>query len=287
MKTIIISDIKAAHESIIPYALNFAKHISERAAIVHPIDTRKKHAVSSAYADSQTFERGEKLSYDKVLERDKHQAETALSNLLSKEASKLNYPLRVDTLVDVSSLTEGLNTVRKDKRPPFIIVSAEPDGEVIESQDEYFVMLEYMGGYTLIVPPGLTFQKPSKAMMVYDLEKDENDNVIDLLNMLSPLEMHINLVDVMDMENYPEADMKSKSWVDYAEKILNGKLRITSNVLTGEDYSETIINFFQRNQYDFIIVPQVFSPAKGLSPFPNELHKTLIDKLHVPVMIYT
>ncbi|MEJ2595185.1 MAG: hypothetical protein P8100_08700 [bacterium] len=179
-----------------------------------------------------------------------------------------------------------MNKVRKDKKPPFIIVAADPDGEVIESQDEYFVMLEYTGGYTLIVPPGLAFRKPAKAMLVYDLEKDRNDPVVDLLNMLSPLGMHVNLVDVMDMEKYPEADMKSKSWVDYAEKILDNKLRITSNVLAGDDYAETIINFFQRNKYDFIILPQVFSPAKRLSPFPNELHRTIIDELHAPVMFY-
>lgn len=63
--------------------------------IVHAIDSRSYHRMLSSYADSQTITPGNKLSHDEIMRREKKSAQKALDKMLSKEASKLNYPLKM------------------------------------------------------------------------------------------------------------------------------------------------------------------------------------------------
>lgn len=105
MNTLLISDIKGQQESIIPFALNFCKLISNRVRIIHPMDPQKHPAVSSSFADSQSFEVAEKLTHEQIIKREINEIETMIDKLLSHEASRLNFPLRFSTSVTENTLT--------------------------------------------------------------------------------------------------------------------------------------------------------------------------------------
>ena len=91
MKTILISDVGSKTKVIIPYSLNFTKFIDDTINIIHVVDPRKQQGVAGAYADSQSFQIGRKLTQKEIIEREKHQARINLDNLLSKEASKVKF----------------------------------------------------------------------------------------------------------------------------------------------------------------------------------------------------
>ena len=274
-------------QSIIPNALKVAKAVGDRVTVVHPVDSRKQHAVSSAYADSQSFERGAKLSYEETLQKEVQKAGSALDILLSKEASKLNFPLRVGTLIEACSLTDGLQTAIGGRNMPLIMASTVPDGDVIDNLEEYFVMMEYFGGHTLLLPPDFEWVEEPQVMMVHDIEADDHEYLINLLNMFKPLKMSTRLIDVSHVNDFSEKEIRDKVLCQHVNNVLGDTLAVDSRLLKGEDYSATIMEYFRENTFDWIMLPRFFSPDKGMAPFPNELHKKALKELNVPVLFYT
>jgi len=287
MKTILISDIKGKHESIIPYGLNFAKYSNDRVDVLHVVDHRKHQAVSSAFSDSQTFEVGEKLSPETIINREVKKAKTELDNLLSHEASRLNYPLRVAINVAESSLEKQLEQHVKQKEELLIITSKEPDGTVIDSLEEFFQLTNSFKNYSLIVPKGLKFEKPEKAFILYDFNMEENQNIFALLFFLSNYSLSVDVSDVCSRKDYFEMEMKSGLWKQVAINHNRSKnIRISANILEGENYLETAINYVKRNKFDFIAVSRENSHLINKNVFSNSGIIKLIDEVNIPILVY-
>jgi hypothetical protein len=141
MKAVVISDMKK-EKSIIPYALNLCKHIESEVEIIHTIDTRVQHGLSSSYADSQSISPGEKMSHTSIIEREKHQTKNKLDKILSKEASKLNYPLKINTIIENGSIESQLKSRIKRHPNSLIITNKDPDKYFFGSYKELLDVLQ-------------------------------------------------------------------------------------------------------------------------------------------------
>lgn len=287
MKTILISDIKGKHETIIPYGLNFAKYSNDRVNVIHVVDHRKYQAVSSAYSDSQTFEVAGKLSPETIINREVKKAKTELDNLLSHEASRLNYPLRVAVNVAEDSLESQLEQQEKKKEELLIITSKEPDGKVIDSLEEFFRLTGSFKNYSLIVPPGLNFEKPQKAFILYDFNMEENQNIFALLFFLSNYSLSVDVSDVCARKDYFEMEMKSGLWKQVAINHNRSKnIRISANILEGDNYLETAVNYIKRNSFDLVAVSREDPHLKNKNVFSQSGIKQLIDEVNLPILVY-
>lgn len=286
MKTILISDIKGKHESIIPYGLNFAKYANNKVKIVHVIDRRKHPAVSSAYSDSQTFEVGEKLSPETIINREFDNANTELETMLSHEASRLNYPLRVAVSVTENSLEKELEQYTQQKDEILIITSKEPDGTVIDSLEEFFQLTDSFKNYSLIIPPGLKFKKPAKTFLLHDFNTKEDQNIFSIIHFLSNYGPSVNVSDVCTRKDYFEMEMKSGLWKQVAiNHNWSKNISISTNILEGDNYLQTMINYLKRNQYNLIVVSRQNSKLINKNVFNKSGIKQLIDEVNVPVLI--
>lgn len=287
MKTILISDIKGKYESIIPYGLNFAKYADEKINVVHVIDRRKHPAVSSAYADSQTIEVGEKLSSKAIINREIDNARKDLNNLLSHEASRLNYPLRVSVSVTENSLGKQLKQDLTQEDNALIILSAKPDETLIDELEEFFRLTESYRNYSLLVPPGLKFKKPVKAFILYDFNIKEDRHIFSLLMFLSKYNLSVNVADVSLKKDYFEMEMKSELWQQVAiNHHRTNNMRITTNILEGDNYIQTIINYIKHNQFDLIVVSRKNPKIINKNIFSRSGIKQIIEALNIPVLIY-
>jgi len=170
MKTIIISDLESRKESILPYALNFAKYISNEVDIIHPIDSRVFHAVSSEYANSQRMGAGDSLSNEAIMKRDIHKAETAMDRMISSEVSRLNYPLRVNGIVRESTLEDLVTGSFGDEEYKLLITAAEPDGKIVDDLDEVIRISGLVNALALVVPKKQRFHEPKKAFTLNNIE---------------------------------------------------------------------------------------------------------------------
>jgi hypothetical protein len=282
MKTIIISDIRNKEESIFPYALNFTKHLQPKATVLHVVDPRKQHAVSSAYADSQTFEVGEKLSHEETIEREIQQARQELEEQLSYEASRLNFPLRTNVVVKKNTLEKQLQEEGGRNGKTLIIVSSKPDGGIIESFDEFMESTLRLKLLTLVVPPGMEFNMPSRAFALFDFEKSRESSLMSVVRLLKPFNLKVNVGDMDRDGKYIELEIKSTAWEKVVNKYFHPKGGISTNILSGKDQTASVIDFIRRNNYPLVLLPVGESRGK----YSNALIRRLIDELDLPILLY-
>ncbi|WP_158841027.1 hypothetical protein [Polaribacter sp. L3A8] len=286
MKTILISDVGGKQETIIPYALNLTKHIDNKIEIVHVVDSRVQQGVSSAYSDSQSFQVGEKLSTTMIIEREVSLVKSRLDKLLSVEASKLNFPLKVYTIVEENSIENLLQTIFKVDEPSIIISSSALEGTILNDIDESLELAKIFNNLSLIITPGSKFTIPKKILIQYDFELEINDGVFRVLDYLKPLNIPIDVVGVTEIDKYPEMVIKSEAWQQDASNYMNSSLPITTNILTGNQQAEVLSSFIQTNNYDLVAIPKDMKTSPSINVFSKDLSKQLLESLDIPVIIY-
>ena len=114
MKIIIISDLNSRWETIIPYGLNLAKNLEAEVDLLHIIDPRENQAQYTSYSDSQSITPGSTLSQDEVIQRERNLAELKMDKALSAEVSRLNYPLKVNRIIESSSIDDQLDKMAEE-----------------------------------------------------------------------------------------------------------------------------------------------------------------------------
>jgi hypothetical protein len=94
----------------------------------------------------------------------------------------------------------------------------------------------------------------------------------------------VNAVSVSTEKDYLEMDLKSNSWTKVAkDTFLPAKVR--ANVLKGNDFAETIINYSNRNEPDLIML---FQRRKNpfQKNFKTELVGTIIEQTKIPALYF-
>ncbi len=283
MKIILISDIKSKKESIIPYGLNLGKFMESEVDILHAVDTRTQQGVSSSYADSKSISPGEKLPIDKIILREKEDVKTKLDKILSREASKLNYPLKINTIVEEDSIENKLRQLTKETPKTLVLINSEPDDNIFQSKDEIVNIVENTGCCSLIIPPAQVFQKFKTAVISTDFSNDDFESYAELFNFLYNFKPIITAVDI-ENNNYATKELQSKAWL-YTAKNLIPELMLTTNILRGKDYIKSLAKYVNRNNPDLLILfkrkQNVLS--KILQQKPE--HK-LIKNSDIPVLYY-
>lgn len=284
MKTILISDIKTKKDTVIPYALNFTKHIDDTLQIIHLVDPRKQKVASSAYADSQTFEVSKKLNYTEVIERDLHQSRLALDRILSKEASRLNYPLRVNTIIEENSIENRLDSEQKDGEPSIILASSEMEGTIFHDFDEFLEVAVKFSKLSLMIPPGKEFKIPEKVLIYHDFEKGNKVDLMDALNFFEAFRPEITIIDVANTENFKNIEEESSAWCKVTHEEWKSELRLQVKILEGNHTEKALIDYINQNNIDLLAIP--LKKHYGLNLYPSGSPYQLISETELPVILY-
>jgi hypothetical protein len=256
---------------------------------MHVVDPRKQPAISSAYADSQSFEIAKKLSHDEIIEREKHGAGVLLDRLLSKEASRLNFPLRVNTIIETDSLVNKLSEELNPDELSLFIISSELGGTILHDLDEFFEITNSFNSLSLIIPPGYQFSVPEKVFILYDFESTIHDSIFKVMDSLKVFKPLVNVADVIEEQNnvkYIEMEIKSTAWQQLATQHAGPGIRVATNILMGKQYTETVLNFVKRNNYDLVAIPKNIKDPANSNIFSKHVSKQLIDQLEIPVILY-
>jgi len=166
MKIIIISDIKGECESVITYGLHLAKSLESEVDIVHIIDPRSLQGIESTYSDSQTVSPGNKLSNTEIIEREKKYAEIELDKLLSSEASRLNYPLKIETFIEEGSIEKLISHRIEPANKAILLMNSVPDNFVFSSKKEILDIVYRLNTSSLLVSPGYKYKEFKKVVLL-------------------------------------------------------------------------------------------------------------------------
>ncbi len=287
MRTIIISDITEDHKSIIPYGLNIGKFAETKVDILHFIDTRQIQGKYSSFADSQSITPGEKLSPEEVLHREKKVTENKLDKLLSKEASRLNYPLRINTIVEIVKKENTLiNQI--EEHPDHIIISAvNPAKSMFNDIAELFDLVKHLNSTIMIVPSGIDFIKPQTAILITELSQDYDEKerihkVFKCINFFEPL---VYAAAFMNNDSDEETDSKIKTWKQLVKPDIGKYLDDDFELLKKENMIGELQNFIKSKNPDLIILPKSKKADIG-NIIINDNITQFIEKVKKPLLFY-
>ncbi|MCG6187102.1 adenine nucleotide alpha hydrolase family protein [Maribellus maritimus] len=284
MKTIIISDIKSKKDSIIKFGLHLAKHLETEVDVLHPIDSRVHQGEYSAVSDSQSVTPGNTLSHGEIIFREKESVKKDLDKLLSGEASRLNYPLKINVAVEEESIDDAIKNSSNDSDDKIFVISAEPDGNIFHSKNEIRSTVKNNNAICLLVPPGTSFSSLHKILIPVDFHTSHVNTFTGLHSFFKKINPYLIAADVSENSDYAEKELKSQTWMELVKEIIPAS-KISTSTLEGKNYADTIARYCNRNRPDLLLLSlQKQNPVKQMFS-KNDLDK-LADKVNVPVLIH-
>jgi hypothetical protein len=283
MKIIIISDIRSNSKSVIPYGLKLARSMESEVDVVHVVDPRIHQGKYSPFSDSRSFTPGHKLTPGEMIRREMDLVRIELDKLLSGEGSRLNYPLKVNTFVEKNSIQAKIEKIAKKETSWLLVTSSEPDNHIFISKKEIYSTLKDTGAAGIIVPPEAKFREYKKIIHLVDFSSDELDNYADLRFFFTVFQPVVNAVAVANGNKYLSLETKSKAWRRMVGDVFLPS-DVKSNVLEGEDFTKTLINYSKRNEYDlFMLFPQMKNLKKNLK---KENIQKIVTETNLPMLYY-
>lgn len=283
MKMMIISDVRSSSESIIPYGFNLAKNMQWEVDIIHTIDPKVHQGVYSSYSDSQTISPGSKLSHKDIIGREKRETEQILDKILSKEASRLNYPLKINTAVAIKSMDALMKEKMHSDAVSLLVVSSEADNHIFHSLHEILTMVKNSRVLSLLVPSGYSFSGINTVMIPVDFSSDNYQRFEKGNKLLEFFHPEINAVSVVKKRDFIGSKLKSKTWITNARDYFSAS-NMDGNVLAGSNYSEILSAYIQRTKPDLVLLSLIRNNLFR-SFFGKGIDEILIGKIRTPVLI--
>lgn len=251
-KIIIVSDIKGDAKSIHPYGFNLAKFLHAEVNVLHVIDSRLEHGVPSRYADSQTLSPGPKLSHKKIIEREVKQASMMLDKMISQEASRLNYPLKVKKVIKVGSIKEEIQNLMDTDKKNLLLINSETDDYHFHNRQEMIEVCKNIKATTLLVPPNLSFEPFHEITLITDFSNNYGINAYEKnKTFLRKFKPFIMAIDVAKPARFLEKKLKSEKWREHCEA--NSLQTINTKVLKGKNRSGALDYYINKEKPNLII----------------------------------
>jgi hypothetical protein len=286
MKTIILSDITDTSKSIIPYGLNIGKHVETKVDILHLLDPRLVQGPYSPHSDSQTFTPAEKLTHSQILEREKSHAATEINKLLSKEASRLNYPLRINSVVEVADVEMALTDAFAAEPNTLIVTSTLPSSNMLSSLSEVLEIAQYADNLVLVLPPGQDFHRPDEGIMVTDFSDEDCDKAKLIFRWLKPFDPLIYACTVEVDGTSRDMELKIKKWMELAKPEGESASIFKSGLMQGDIQMRTLTDYVQLYTPDLVVLPRKRNSLYGDSLYSGNTAQMLVDSLNKPVIFY-
>ncbi|MFO7828430.1 MAG: hypothetical protein R6V23_07415 [Bacteroidales bacterium] len=282
MRIIIISDIKGECESVIPYGLHLAKSLESEVDILHVIDSRTLHGVQSSYSDSQTVAPGNKLSHEDIVKREKKHAELELDKLLSGEASRVNYPLKINIVIEEGSLESIIRKQLKSAKDCLLLVNSVQDMFIFQSKQEIVNTIYKLDTVSLLAPPGYSF-KEMRNVFLLSYPSPKHINKIKMnISFLKDFKPTINAVNFANMRDYDRILRKNKT----LEGIIKDRFTpfaFKMDTVAGSNYVSVLASYIEKNNPDLILILKN-RKSYFYSIFKKRRNKQLIEAINVPVL---
>lgn len=284
MKTIVISDITEDTRSIIPYALKIGKYTQTRVEILHFIDPILQQGNYSNLSDSQTFTPAEKLPHEQLLNREKYWAEMEIHKLLSREASMLNYPLRIQEHIAIRETANALREFISEDNP-VIITSTTPSKAMLSGLNELLMIAGEFDVMVLVVPGNHPFTAPREGILVTDFSPEQYQHCNQIFRFLQPFNPLIYACDI-SYKQHDEPQLKIDKWMELVKRFDHSECIVKTGVMHGHTESRSLQDYVEMYTPEIVIMPihkrERFTPQTGNTP----AIVNLVESLNTPVLFY-
>jgi len=286
MKTIIISDIEGHKGSILPYALRWARAHESEADIVHTIDPRKHQGTSSSLSDSQSITPGDKLSHERILQREKNSAGLALQKFISGEGSRLNYPLKINVLIEEGTLKEAIAELENKYPGSVFLASTDPVNSMVDGLDELLETTRSLRSLVLFIPPDHPYKAPKKAMMFTDFNTGALPAFEAVDQWLRPFDVKIHAFGLSNGMDQLDMEMRSAAWLKIIKENTDLSADLATNVVEGREDLEDAFGILVESGADVGFFPGQIMEGDKKKPVPSRKLQALLESTEIPVAIY-
>jgi hypothetical protein len=286
MRTIIVSDISETSESVIPYGLNVGKHTHTRVDLFHGIDPSIVQGKYSSISDSQSITPGQKLSHEEILHREMGIIDGKLSMLLSRQASMLNFPLRINTITEIGDTESSLSGQIEKHDNPLVITGTKPGSSMTMNLHELLIMIDKLDVRVLIVPPGKKFSKLNTCCLVTDLYAEGNEKIEKLFQWLNPLVTKVFTSAVVQIDASNNHIKEIEDW-KAALQAHAEKVHSTTPEIVHIDYIDIAFeSICKLKGPDMIVLPKNKKSHFSKYLFTENNVKKLAESIKVPILLY-
>lgn len=283
MKTIIISDIHSEARTIVPFGLRVGRAFETKTDVLHIIDSRALQGEYGQMSDSQSITPGEKFSQKEIFEREKSLAEKRMDEILSAEASRLNYPLEVNREIVENTVEDEIMKRVGDDEPNLFVISAEPDGTIFQTLDEILEVLKTAGAIAIIVPPEKKYADFENIILPVDFNTDDFSEFTDVKFIIERFNPFVDIVSATDGEKYLEMELEGETWTKNAKRSFL-PTNVKTNVLEGKDFAETVTNFINRNESNLVMLfRKKQNPVESI--FKDDAVNKIVKNVNVPALV--
>ncbi len=282
MKVIIINDLNSKWDSVIPYGLRLARAMEAEAEVLHIIDTRLHQGEYTSYSDSQSITPGTTLSQDEIIKRETGRGQLQMDNVLSREASRLNYPLKVNSEIKVNSVEDELLDRISNNAKTVVVINSEPDGYIFQTSEDIIDAIKNTRAIGILVPPKHEFKDYKYVLLPTDFDSKKYDSFTDVKFIFEQFEPLVDATSVATNNNYADLELKGKSWKKVAEgNFVPSPLK--TNVLNGDSFTGTQLSYMKRNNKDLVMLIEQ-TQATGMYK-TDEIFK-ITDEAKIPVLLH-
>jgi hypothetical protein len=277
MKSTVLSDIDHEDSGIIPYALKMAKDLRSEVNVIHVIDTRISQGIYTPYSDSQSVTPGVE-SYQDILQKEKKKMEGYLGKHVGREASVLNFPLKVNYEVRLGHVDDIIKEETGKPNSNLLMMNAHPEGKVWESFEEIFDIIIRSKNPVLLIPPGLDYMTPQKITFITDLNKAESDRMHRVFELMHKIPFRLHALNITKTENFEQKLKSDPNWQGISGRIDNYSL------LDHPDHTE-ILKIVTNHNSDMVIL---FEKKQNLLKrmTSKRLTEKLTEKSTVPLLVF-
>jgi hypothetical protein len=250
------------------------------------IDPRTHQWVLSRMADSQSISAGNNLSHMNILQQKKNTADREPDQLLNKEGSRINFPLKINVSIVTDYQGKSLRSMPRKYPYSILVANSNPTSSTTSSLGKLLSLLKEMKEAVFIVQPGFEFHKPGKAFLLTNFSQDDHLPMKQVYTWLKSFDTLIHACIVIRMELYTDMELNAKMWKQLVTKYLDPSLFLNPSLLKGEDLFGTLLDFTRRNDPDLVILPKDQKPNTGNQLISKKDLIQLFNKLNKPVLLY-
>lgn len=277
IKSTVLSDVDREDSGIIPYVLKFAKDIKSSVDIIHVIDTRTSQGIYTPYSDSKSLTQGVQ-SYEQIIQKVKEEAEKFLSKHVGREASVLNYPLKVNYRVETGHIDEILSEATAKPANDLLMMSARPHGKVWETYEEIFYLIAHSDNPVLLIPSGMPYKIPENICFLTNLEENEPSYLKKAIKLLDGIKADFHVLARSGHGSPKDRIESDNAWQELRNNI---NAYHTLNIIE----AGSIEDFVSNNKMDMIIL---FEQKRNI--LKRLVSKSLTEKLAaitgIPILVF-
>lgn len=198
--------------------------------------------------------------------------------MLRKEASMLNYPLKINVHIEKTTTESKLIDINSNDPSAILLINQKADNHIFISESDIIDSCKIFKGLCLLVPPGIKFHEILRIAFPTDFAEDDFDKLKQAFQMLHYFQpVYIAIANSNKMEQN-----EINEWKEKVHQLIVSSVNYHISD-EGGDLESKFLTYVEMNKPDLTLI---FGKKQSLikSMFKEELVLKLLRQTNEPIL---